>query len=117
MRCYWEKVDGIKLRRKLRIRPYETPEALTDDTPVFVEIKQRVDRVTQKRRLPALCDALRLCDEREIPAYTRADRAVIEEIQPFCGSTTCAPRIVRYKRQAFIGASSISGCASRSTRP
>ncbi len=23
-RCYWEKVDGIKFRRKLRIRRYET---------------------------------------------------------------------------------------------
>jgi SPX domain protein involved in polyphosphate accumulation len=62
-RCYWEKVDGIKFRRKLRIRRYETEAPLTADTPVFIEIKQRLDRVTQKRRviLPYR-DALLLCN-------------------------------------------------------
>src|SRR5690606_13253820 len=64
-RCYWEKVDGIRFRRKLRIRRYVTDAPLTDDTSVFVEIKQRVDRVTQKRRIIIpYRDALRLCNER-----------------------------------------------------
>jgi SPX domain protein involved in polyphosphate accumulation len=48
---YREKVDGYKFRRKLRIRYYELRGALTADTPVFVEIKQRLNRVTQKRRV------------------------------------------------------------------
>ena len=51
LRCYWEKVEGIRYRRKLRIRHYESPAGVTDDTPVFIEIKQRIDRVTQKRRV------------------------------------------------------------------
>lgn len=42
---FWEKVDGEKYRRKLRFRTYEG----TDD--VFVEIKQRIDRTVQKRRV------------------------------------------------------------------
>ena len=50
-RFYWEKVDGIKFRRKLRIRCYAAAEPLTPQTPVFVEIKQRHNRVTQKRRV------------------------------------------------------------------
>ena len=28
LRCYWEKIDGIKFRRKLRIRHYGAPHAL-----------------------------------------------------------------------------------------
>ncbi len=50
-RCYWEKMDGIKIRRKLRLGCYETGVPLTQETPIFVEIKQRVNRVTQKRRV------------------------------------------------------------------
>lgn len=105
LRCYWEKVDGIKFRRKLRIRHYETAEPLTEDTPVFVEIKQRVDRVTQKRRVSLRYgDALRLCDERRIPAHELADRAVIEEIHGFLWLYDMRPAsIVQYERQAFIG--------------
>ena len=42
---FWEKIEGIKFRRKVRFRRYgESPE-------VFLEIKQRVDRTLQKRRV------------------------------------------------------------------
>jgi len=106
LRCYWEKVDGVKFRRKLRIRRYETDEALLPETPVFVEIKQRLDRVTQKRRaiLP-YAEALRLCNQREIPEHAPDDRATIEEIYAFTWQYNLRPvSIVRYLRQAFIGA-------------
>ena len=46
--CYLNKLDGLLYRRKLRIRIY--PDRL--DGPAFVEIKQRVNRTVQKRRLP-----------------------------------------------------------------
>lgn len=51
-RFYREKIEWLKYRRKLRIRQYEASEWLKDDSIVYVEIKQRVDRVTQKRRVP-----------------------------------------------------------------
>jgi SPX domain protein involved in polyphosphate accumulation len=105
LRCYYEKVDGIKFRRKLRIRRYETGEALTDEAPVFVEIKQRIDRVTQKRRviLPYR-DALRLCNDRQIPEHEAGDGAIIDEIFVFLWQYNLRPvSIVRYDRQAFIG--------------
>ena len=72
---YWQKVEGIKFRRKLRIRVYGEMASLTPQTPVFVEIKQRLDRVTQKRRilLPYQA-ALALCDRRIRPECQPAER-------------------------------------------
>jgi hypothetical protein len=104
-RCYWEKLDGLKVRRKLRIRRYETGEVLTEETPVFLEIKQRVDRVTQKRRaVLSYGDALRLCNDRQIPDHTPDDEAIIEEIFVLLWQYNLRPAsIVRYDRQAFIG--------------
>ncbi|MBN1887130.1 MAG: polyphosphate polymerase domain-containing protein [Thermoflexales bacterium] len=105
LRCYWEKVDGVKFRRKLRIRRYENGDPLTDETPVFVEIKQRVARVTQKRRvvLP-YGQALRLCNDRQIPDHAPGERATVEEIYAFVWQYNLRPAsIVRYARQAFVG--------------
>jgi hypothetical protein len=105
LRCYWEKEFGIRYRRKLRLRRYESGETLTEETPIFVEIKQRVDRVTQKRRavLP-YGDALRLCNDRQIPEHNPEDKAVIEEIYVYLWQYNLRPvSLVRYDRQAFIG--------------
>ena len=105
LRCYWEKEYGIRYRRKLRLRRYENGETLTEETPIFVEIKQRIDRVTQKRRavLP-YSDALRLCSDRQIPDHSAEDRSVIEEIYVFLWQYNLRPvSIVRYDRQAFVG--------------
>ena len=67
LRFYWEKIEGLKFRRKLRIRHYGELDAVTDDSQVFVEIKQRVNRVTQKRRVRLPYGAARrLCDGREL---------------------------------------------------
>jgi len=111
LRCYWEKEYGIRYRRKLRLRRYEgsenltAGETLTEETPIFVEIKQRIDRVTQKRRtvLP-YSKALRLCNDRQIPDHAPEDKAVIEEIYVYLWQYNLRPvSIVRYDRQAFIG--------------
>ena len=105
LRCYRENDDGLKFRRKLRIRRYETGDVFTDESPVFLEIKQRYDRVTQKRRtvLP-YCEALRLCNDRQIPDHDPGDRALIEEIYAFLWQRNLRPvSIVRYERQAFTG--------------
>lgn len=84
LRCYHEKVDGVKFRRKLRIRLYEIGEVLTDESPVFLEIKQRIDLVTQKRRIIMPHGAaLRLCNDRQIQDYTPEDESTIEEIYAF----------------------------------
>lgn len=109
-RFYWEKIDGIKFRRKLRIRHYENGDPLTEDTPVFVEIKQRLNRVTQKRRLQLpYGDALRLCSQRQIPQpemfnHNPAVATVIDEVLALSWQYNLRPAsIVSYARQALIG--------------
>jgi SPX domain protein involved in polyphosphate accumulation len=105
LRCYWEKEFGLRFRRKLRLRRYETGEVLTEETPIFLEIKQRIDRVTQKRRaVLSYGDALRLCNDRQIPDYAPEDKDVINEIYVFLWQYNLRPiSIVRYDRQAFMG--------------
>lgn len=44
-RFFWEKIEGSKFRRKLRLRRYDR------QAPVMVEVKQREDRTVQKRRV------------------------------------------------------------------
>lgn len=104
-RCYWEKLEGLRFRRKLRIRHYETPAALTPDTPVFVEIKQRINRVTQKRRvLLPYGDARRLCDARELAEYPPRDQRVVDEIYAMLWEYDLRPTsVVSYARRAYIG--------------
>ncbi len=103
---YWEKIEGIKFRRKLRIRQYESQQPLTEDTPVFVEIKQRLNRVTQKRRvnLPYK-DALRLCDEGKLPKNpSQDDLPVLQEIQNMVIRHNLQPsNIISYFRKAYTG--------------
>jgi hypothetical protein len=104
-RCYWEKVDGVKFRRKLRLRCYGYEQPLAGDSPVFVEIKQQVSRVTQKRRavLPYAA-ALQLCNQRQVPECSTEDRAVVDEIHSFLWHYNLRPvSIVRYQRAALIG--------------
>ena len=106
LRCYRENDDGLKFRRKLRIRRYETGEVFTDESPVFLEIKQRYDRVTQKRRtvLP-YHEALHLCNDRQVPDRGSGDKALVEEIYDFLWQYNLRPAsLVRYDRQAFSGA-------------
>ncbi len=103
---YWEKIEGIKFRRKLRIRIYESAEPLTPDSQVFVEIKQRLNRITQKRRVVLTYrDALKLCNQRTmIDEYEPKDRLVLEEIQTMTWQYNLRPTsIVSYFRQAFTG--------------
>lgn len=105
MRCYREKEDGLKFRRKLRIRLYENDTSLTEETPIFVEIKQRYDRVTQKRRaILTYSEGLHLCNDRQIPRHAPDDAVTVEEIYTFCWQYNLQPTsIVHYDRQAFVG--------------
>ncbi len=102
-RFYWEKIDGIKFRRKLRIRSYHpAPEPATT---VFVEIKQRVNRVTQKRRVvTSLAEALALCSSGIIPEHDPRDSATFDEIAAMTLYYDLHPTVITlYEREAFLG--------------
>lgn len=53
--CYREKDDGLKVRKKFRIRGYGTAH---DDSVVFLEIKKRCDCEIAKHRAPLLLSDL-----------------------------------------------------------
>ncbi|GAA4239911.1 hypothetical protein GCM10022254_62620 [Actinomadura meridiana] len=105
LRFYWEKIEGLRFRRKLRVRHYGDRFAVDADTPVFVEIKQRVNRVTQKRRVQVpYRDALRLCDGRELVEHDPSQRAFLEEVLGLVSRLDlCATTMTGYQRQAFVG--------------
>ncbi|WMW22654.1 polyphosphate polymerase domain-containing protein [Methanolobus mangrovi] len=106
LQCYWEKIDGLKFRKKLRVRIYETEENITEASIVFVEIKQRYDKTIQKRRIAIpYRDAMTLCDERRLPdEYDEKDRPVMEEVLAMIEERNLQPTLITsYFRHAYTG--------------
>ncbi|WP_051415626.1 polyphosphate polymerase domain-containing protein [Nocardiopsis sp. CNT312] len=105
LRFYWEKVEGLRFRRKLRVRRYgETGEA-PEDTPVSVEIKQRVNRVTQKRRVLLPYDTARaLCDRRVRVSHPGADQPFVDEVLDLVVRLDLRPvAMTGYRREPYVG--------------
>jgi SPX domain protein involved in polyphosphate accumulation len=104
LRMLGSKVIGSRYRRKLRVRMYG--EDATPDSMAMVEIKQRLGRTTQKRRvvLP-LRDALRLCEGHAVGDWDdAADREVSEEIRALALALHLRPACtISYRRRAFVG--------------
>jgi len=111
LKFYWEKIDGIRFRRKLRIRHYGQPAKLTADTTVFVEIKQRINRVTQKRRVQLpYGEALALCDEHALPDLSGHELTIGNEVLSLTAGLDLQPAaIVGYRRLAMIGGETDGG--------
>jgi SPX domain protein involved in polyphosphate accumulation len=108
LKFYWEKIEGLKFRRKLRVRHYGTADDLTPESKVFVEIKQRVNRVTQKRRVALpYRDALQLCSaEGYEPAgeVSTRERAFLDEVATLVGELDLRPTVTTgYHREAWVG--------------
>ncbi|SDE02125.1 polyphosphate polymerase domain-containing protein [Glycomyces harbinensis] len=105
LRYYWEKIEGLHFRRKLRIRNYGPRHELHDESPVYIEIKQRVNRVTQKRRVrvPYL-QARRLCDERVLIDHLPEQHPFLEEVLGLVEGHGLRPiAITAYNREAYLG--------------
>lgn len=111
LRFYWEKIEGLKFRRKLRIRHYGDLGGIDNDSPVQVEIKQRVNRVTQKRRIALpYATALRLCDHREMIDHTPGERAFVHEVLDLVVRLDLRPTAVTgYQREALVGRAEDTG--------
>ncbi len=111
LRFYWEKIEGLKFRRKLRIRHYGDLDGVTDESPVCVEIKQRVNRVTQKRRITLpYGTARRLCDGRDLVEHSPQERAFIHEVLELVVRLNLQPTaITGYQREALVGRDADTG--------
>ena len=105
LRFYWEKIEGLKFRRKLRMRLYGEPAKCAEHTPVQVEIKQRVNRVTQKRRIELPYGrAVRWLDSREPIECAPAQRGFVNEVTTLVGNLDLRPIVTTgYLREAFVG--------------
>ncbi|GAA1406352.1 polyphosphate polymerase domain-containing protein [Catellatospora coxensis] len=105
LRFYWEKIEGLRFRRKLRVRHYGDRFAIGDDTTVYVEIKQRVNRVTQKRRVAmAYGDARLLCDGRQLVRHEPGQTGFVQEVLGLVQGLDLRPvAITGYQREAFVG--------------
>ena len=99
------KIVGNSYRRKLRVRTYG---GAGGDPPAMAmaEIKQRLGRTTQKRRvLVSLDEALRLCDAQSSRTWDdAADQAVADEISGLVQALALRPACtISYRRRAFVG--------------
>jgi hypothetical protein len=104
-KAYWDKIQGHRFRRKVRIRVYDAM-MVSADTLCFVEIKQRTSKTIQKKRvvLPYSL-ATALCSSgRDIDGGSGTDQTVISEIQYLYNTLRLQPAcIVSYDRLAFNG--------------
>ena len=81
-KAYWDKIEGHRNRRKLRVRIYGN-HLVTPETPCFVEIKHRLDRTLRKRRSLVPYRVAVALDQTDtlFVASSEQDRAVLEEAQ------------------------------------
>jgi hypothetical protein len=97
---FWEKVEGLEVRRKLRFRRYG------DSPDIFAEIKGRVDRTVQKRRFRlSESEAERLLG-RTGPVALAGDGShpVASEVEAFIHQYRLEPRVgITYRRYALVG--------------
>ncbi len=99
--CFWEKVEGIKYRRKLRLRTYGDGS----DGYAFVEIKQRIDKTVQKRRVRCeLAPAMEaIYDPALMLQQLPGDRVTAEALY-LVETMGLEPKVVvSYHREAFMG--------------
>jgi SPX domain protein involved in polyphosphate accumulation len=107
-KAYWDKIEGHRFRRKVRVRVYGDTQ-VSPDTLCFVEIKQRLNKALQKKRVyipyreaVTLCGASRPVEGEA--DMSRADRETIGEVRYLQSTLDLQPAcIVSYNRQAFEG--------------
>ena len=96
---YWEKIDGEKFRRKVRVRTYGA-----SPTEAFVEIKQRYNLSVQKRRCRfPIEDAQKTMVEVVNGRYTGGKDPVFDEVFLLTRRNDLKPKlIIAYNRMAFF---------------
>ncbi len=102
LRFFWEKIEGMSVRRKLRFRRYGT------SSDVFVEVKAREDRTLQKRRLRwSLSRVTETFGDgrRGVNWDLVGDDPVALEVAHMIERFSLRPRVaIRYRRRALFGA-------------
>ena len=99
LRCYWEKMDGEKYRRKVRLRTYGP-----QPTEGFLEIKQRYNLNVQKRRVRAPLDELEEVTAQILAGtYPGGRHDVYDEVFVLTRKQRLEPKmLVSYNRMALF---------------
>jgi len=96
---FWEKIEGMKYRRKVRFRRYG------NDQDAFVEIKQRMDRTVQKRRVRWPLDRVveTFCSGYGLNGADQDLDPVSKEVMFLWNHYGLEPRMaISYRRRAFF---------------
>ena len=107
-RAYWDKIEGHKYRRKVRIRTYGN-NLVKPETLCFVEIKQRLNKTLQKKRIYIPYSAAEeLCGEGVEPdghlEFSDFDKDTLNEVLYLQATLQLQPAcVVSYDRMAFEG--------------
>ncbi len=103
---YNEKLDGIKVRKKLRIRVYNTLEA---DTVAFLEIKRKIENTVfkERSRIP-LMNTVHLLNGVNLSLPTQyasfSEVAALEKFKYLVKRLNLHPTVlITYEREALVG--------------
>ncbi len=100
---FWDKIEGVKFRRKVRLRVYPSTQPILTG---MVEIKQRINKTVQKRRLSLPLEAAyHLCEGNlEHTPADPADARVASEVRYLVQAKHLQPTcMIDYHRRAFVG--------------
>lgn len=99
---YYETRNNLPFRQKLRLRIYNNA---TLDTVSFLELKQKFNRVVNKRRTKLkLGDAYQYLEQYNSDDISVSNRQIMAEVDSFRSLYRLKPElIVSYDRHAFIG--------------
>jgi SPX domain protein involved in polyphosphate accumulation len=108
-KAYWDKLDGHRSRRKVRVRVYGDT-SIAPETTAFLEIKQRINKMMRKRRVILPYQEAIDFDSYEALAAARLetgkamDSALLQEAYYLYRTLQLRPAcVVTYDRMAFEG--------------
>lgn len=104
LKFFQEKINWKPFRKKIRIRRYIDSSLFSDNSPVFIEIKEKIGETTVKRRIKmSYKEAKNLIENRIIPNHTEEDVPMIKEILSMNKNENLYPQtITSYDREAFF---------------
>jgi len=106
LRFYFDKLDSVRVRKKLRVRTYNLAD---DAAPAFLEIKRKIGRRGLKERLMLdigeVDGAIGAEDVEEVlPGLSFLSRKVLDRFRFNLRTRDMSPVVlVVYEREAFIG--------------
>jgi SPX domain protein involved in polyphosphate accumulation len=105
-KCYDEKIEGLCVKKKFRIRGYNTPE---EDSVVFLEIKRKYEDFIAKNRAPFKWDEVKALfpkgglDTQRIPfeESSKEGKDTRRFLYNYCQKKLLPTVLVIYEREAF----------------